>query len=291
CTDHRLAAVRRHWPREAGGLRAAQGLPRQCHPRGGHRCPGAAQFAGHAHAGRPGRRPARPRSDVGLPDRWPWPVRLGPRHGRGAPPPGSLRIPARLRARAAPADAGPLSGRTPGAQRSAHATTPIASAATLARPHWRSAMSRLRIFADAAPGAALLDTSDGDAIARELGAIGVTFERWQANRPIAAGASQDEVLAAYRADIDRISAERGFTTVDVVSIAPDNPKRDEMRKTFLDEHFHKEDEVRFFVAGSGLFVLHVDERVYEIECVRNDLIAVPDGTTHWFDMGPEPEFV
>ncbi|MEN1928478.1 acireductone dioxygenase [Luteimonas sp. MJ250] len=152
-------------------------------------------------------------------------------------------------------------------------------------------MSRLRIFADDAPGAALLDTSDGDAIARELGAIGVTFERWQANRPIAAGASQDEVLAAYRADIDRISAERGFTTVDVVSIAPDNPKRDEMRKTFLDEHFHKEDEVRFFVAGSGLFVLHVDERVYEIECVRNDLIAVPDGTTHWFDMGPEPEFV
>ena len=32
---------------------------------------------------------------VGLPDRWPRPVRLGPRHGRGAPPPGSVRIPAR----------------------------------------------------------------------------------------------------------------------------------------------------------------------------------------------------
>src|SRR3546814_15034319 len=23
----------------------------------------------------------------------------------------------------------------------------------------------------------------------------------------------------------------------------------------------------------------------------DDLIAVPDGTTHWFDMGPEPSFV
>ena len=34
---------------------------------------------------------------VGLPDRRPRPVRLGPRHGRGAPPPGGLRIPARLR--------------------------------------------------------------------------------------------------------------------------------------------------------------------------------------------------
>lgn len=152
-------------------------------------------------------------------------------------------------------------------------------------------MSRLRIFADDAPDTALLDTSDGEAITAELGRIGVTFERWQASQPITAGASPDEVLAAYRADIDRISAERGFSTVDVVSIAPDNPKREQMRATFLDEHFHKEDEVRFFVAGSGLFTLHVDDRVYEIECVKDDLIAVPDGTTHWFDMGPEPEFV
>ena len=152
-------------------------------------------------------------------------------------------------------------------------------------------MSRLRIFADDAPGTALLDTRDGDAIARELDAIGVTFERWQASQPVAAGASQDEVLAAYADDIARISAERGFTTVDVVSIAPDHPKREDMRRTFLDEHFHKEDEVRFFVAGSGLFTLHVGDRVYEIECVKDDLIAVPDGTTHWFDMGAEPEFV
>src|SRR3546814_1057824 len=98
-------------------------------------------------------------------------------------------------------------------------------------------------------------------------------------------------MEAYRADIDRLVAERGFKSVDVVSIAPDNPKREEMRAKFLDEHFHKEDEVRFFVAGSGLFTLHVGDRVYEIECVKDDLIAVPDGTTHWFDMGPEPSFV
>lgn len=152
-------------------------------------------------------------------------------------------------------------------------------------------MSQLRIFADDAPQAPEFESHDFDAIAARLRDIGVTFERWQANQPVAAGASQDAVIAAYRDDIDRISAERGFTTVDVVSIAPDNPKREEMRSKFLDEHFHKEDEVRFFVAGSGLFTLHVDGKVYEIECVKDDLIAVPDGTTHWFDMGPEPEFV
>jgi 1,2-dihydroxy-3-keto-5-methylthiopentene dioxygenase len=152
-------------------------------------------------------------------------------------------------------------------------------------------MSRLRIFADNTPDTPEFSSSDGDAIAGELAKIGVTFERWQAAQPIAPGASPEEVMDAYRTDIDRLIAERGFKSVDVVSIAPDNPKREEMRAKFLDEHFHKEDEVRFFVAGSGLFTLHVDDKVYEIECVKDDLIAVPDGTTHWFDMGPEPSFV
>jgi 1,2-dihydroxy-3-keto-5-methylthiopentene dioxygenase len=152
-------------------------------------------------------------------------------------------------------------------------------------------MSRLRIFSDQQPDTPQFESRDGDAIARELARIGVTFERWNASKPVTAGASQEEVIAAYRDDIDRITAERGFTTIDVISIAPDNPKKDELRAKFLDEHFHKEDEVRFFVAGSGLFTLHVDDKVYEVECVKDDLIAVPDGTTHWFDMGPEPEFV
>ena len=152
-------------------------------------------------------------------------------------------------------------------------------------------MSRLRIFDENDPGQPLFASGDGAAIAAELEKIGVTFERWQASQPIAPGATPGQVMEAYRADIDRLVAERGFKTVDVVSIAPDNPNRGEMRKKFLDEHFHKEDEVRFFVAGSGLFTLHVDGRVYEIECVKDDLIAVPDGTRHWFDMGESPSFV
>lgn len=151
-------------------------------------------------------------------------------------------------------------------------------------------MSRLRIFNDNDPTTVLLETFDGDRIATELKAIGVHFERWVAKHPVAPGASQDEVFAAYREDIDRLVAQHGFKSVDVASIAPDNPNRAEIRAKFLDEHFHKEDEVRFFVAGSGLFTLHVGDKVYEVECVKDDLISVPDGVTHWFDMGEEPNF-
>ena len=153
------------------------------------------------------------------------------------------------------------------------------------------AVSRLRIFAEDHPDEALLVTTDRAEMARELMAIGVGYEQWQASREIEPGASADEVVDAYRADIDRLVADRGFRSVDVVSIAPDHPERDAMRAKFLDEHFHKEDEVRFFVAGSGLFTLHVGAKVYEVLCTRGDLVAVPDSTPHWFDMGPEPSFV
>ncbi|MFP7721818.1 1,2-dihydroxy-3-keto-5-methylthiopentene dioxygenase [Lysobacter sp. A3-1-A15] len=152
-------------------------------------------------------------------------------------------------------------------------------------------MSRLRIFHENRHDSPELSTADHAEITRELARIGVGFEQWQANRPVQAGDTPESILDAYKADIDRLVAERGFKSVDVVSIAPDNPNREEMRRKFLEEHFHKEDEVRFFVAGSGLFTLHVGEKVYEVTCVQGDLIAVPDGTTHWFDMGPEPSFV
>lgn len=152
-------------------------------------------------------------------------------------------------------------------------------------------MSRLRIFEEEHPDRPVLATEDHAGMARELARIGVDFEQWAAGRPVKAGDPPEAVMDAYRADIDRLVAERGFRTVDVASIAPDNPKREEMRQKFLDEHFHKEDEVRFFVAGSGLFTLHVEGRVYEVLCEAGDLISVPDSTPHWFDMGPEPNFV
>lgn len=152
-------------------------------------------------------------------------------------------------------------------------------------------MSRLRIFDDQAPETPRLSTHDFPTMAAELARIGVHLERWQPAHPVRPGDAPEAIMAAYRADIDRLVAAHGFRSVDVVSIAPDNPNREALRAKFLDEHFHKEDEVRFFVAGSGLFTLHVGEKVYEVLCEAGDLISVPDGMTHWFDMGPAPSFV
>ena len=150
-------------------------------------------------------------------------------------------------------------------------------------------MSRLSIFND--DNAAVQESLDDHAaIGTRLQAIGVQFERWQAGQTLSAGADQEEVLAAYHDDIERLNSHYGFTSVDVVALGPDHPQKAEMRAKFLDEHTHDDFEVRFFVDGSGMFYLHVDGRVYAVQCEKGDLISVPANTTHWFDMGERPNF-
>jgi len=152
-------------------------------------------------------------------------------------------------------------------------------------------VSRLRIFPEDRPDEPEVVSEDGAEISRRLGEAGVRFERWTATRDVAPGAPLEDVIAAYAPEVERLKAEQGYTTVDVISMRPDHPERDALREKFRSEHTHSEDEVRFFVAGEGLFTLHIGPKVYEVLCRRDDLISVPQGTPHWFDMGPEPSFV
>ena len=82
--------------------------------------------------------------------------------------------------------------------------------------------------------------------------------------------------------------EIGFATADVISVNSQMPNHPELRKKFLDEHTHDEDEARFFVEGQGLFYIHVQGKVFCVFCARGDFIDIPAGTPHWFDMGPSP---
>lgn len=152
-------------------------------------------------------------------------------------------------------------------------------------------MSYLSVHHESSPLVPSKLLTHAEDIAATLATVGVRFERWEAAAPVAPGASQEEVIAAYRHEIDKLMAERGYVTVDVVSLDASHPQKAELRAKFLDEHRHAEDEVRFFVAGRGLFTLHIDDHVYNVLCEKNDLISVPAGTRHWFDMGENPHFV
>ena len=151
-------------------------------------------------------------------------------------------------------------------------------------------MSKLTIYADQDPQHILFESEAGKEIQDKLSKVGVRFERWNASQPISLEMSQDEIIAAYHHEIERLKNEGGYQTVDVVSMYPEHPKRSEFREKFLFEHRHTEDEVRFFVAGFGLFCLHIDDQVYQVLCTQDDLISVPENTPHWFDMGSAPSF-
>jgi 1,2-dihydroxy-3-keto-5-methylthiopentene dioxygenase len=151
-------------------------------------------------------------------------------------------------------------------------------------------MSRLSIYRDDAPLAAELDTEDEARIRDALARINVRFERWAAQRPLASTDQDEHILAAYEPEIRRLERTEGFQTVDVLRCLPDHPQREQLRAKFLAEHTHDDDEVRFFVEGAAMFYLHADARVHMVLCERNDLISVPAGMRHWFDMGPEPHF-
>jgi len=132
--------------------------------------------------------------------------------------------------------------------------------------------------------------SDAAVITDRLRAIGVQFEVWQAAAELAADATQEDILAAYRAQVDALKQQHGFVNADVVSLGPDHPERQALRQKFISEHTHSDFEVRFFVAGQGLFYLHCGDQVYGLLCNQGDLISVPAGTKHWFDMGERPSF-
>jgi len=156
-------------------------------------------------------------------------------------------------------------------------------------------MSALRIFSDSDPATVEWQTTEPVKIAEQLAGVGIRFEKWQSAASVKAGDSSDQVMAAYKDDIDKLITEEGYQSVDVISLDAANPeveaKVPQLRQKFLSEHRHSEDEVRFFVDGQGLFSLHLQGKVYEVLCQKGDLISVPANTPHWFDMGPKPSFV
>lgn len=133
-------------------------------------------------------------------------------------------------------------------------------------------------------------STDVDAIRSELAERGIRYERWPARRELAPGADPATVLEAYASEIARVQADGGYGTVDAIRLTPDHPDREALRRKFLAEHTHAEDEVRFFVEGRGLFCLHLGDEVLQLICERDDWIAVPAGTPHWFDTGRFPSF-
>jgi 1,2-dihydroxy-3-keto-5-methylthiopentene dioxygenase len=118
-----------------------------------------------------------------------------------------------------------------------------------------------------------------------LAGIGIDYQRWEPVGGIGADASSEEILHAYGEQIAQLKKRGGYVTADVIDVKPDTPGLDTMLAKFNIEHRHDEDEVRYIIAGRGLFHIHpANGPVVAIEVEAGDLIRVPKGTLHWFDL-------
>ena len=129
------------------------------------------------------------------------------------------------------------------------------------------------------------EITDHQEICEFLKPFGISYENWDVDSRIGSEATNEEILDAYAPEIERLKEQGGFVTADVINVTPETPGLDDMLAKFNKEHTHSEDEVRFTIKGSGLFHIHPDNApVFAIQVESGDLISVPTGTQHWFDL-------
>jgi 1,2-dihydroxy-3-keto-5-methylthiopentene dioxygenase len=129
------------------------------------------------------------------------------------------------------------------------------------------------------------EITDSQEICEFLKPFGIAYEKWDVDGRIGPDATNEEILTAYAPEIERLKNAGGFVTADVINVTAATPNLDAMLAKFSKEHTHSEDEVRFTVKGSGVFHIHPkDGPVFAIQVESGDLINVPCGTQHWFDL-------
>lgn len=124
-----------------------------------------------------------------------------------------------------------------------------------------------------------------DEVRDYLAGVGIEYERWRRPVDLPPDASADQILNAYKVQIEELKRRGGYVTADVIDVSPETPGLEDMLSKFNIEHRHEEDEVRYIIAGRGLFHIHPQQGpVVAIEVEAGDLIRVPRGTPHWFDL-------
>jgi 1,2-dihydroxy-3-keto-5-methylthiopentene dioxygenase len=92
---------------------------------------------------------------------------------------------------------------------------------------------------------------------------------------------EDEALRSET--IETIKREHAYVDEDFIELAAETPNLDAICAKFDKEHYHTEDEVRFVVAGEGIFdVRGAGDEWIRIEVGEGDIILIPARTYHRF---------
>jgi 1,2-dihydroxy-3-keto-5-methylthiopentene dioxygenase len=149
------------------------------------------------------------------------------------------------------------------------------------------------------PAMATLKMADGqiyrqaDDIQKELAPLQIQLRHWplgtdpEMHRLLAqdqlSDGEKETVLTALDHYFQELQSIAGYQARDLIAIHPAIPGLDEMLAKFDRCHTHADDEVRYIVAGSGIFgFVRPDRSQVELTIEAGEYINVPAGTEHWF---------
>jgi 1,2-dihydroxy-3-keto-5-methylthiopentene dioxygenase len=150
---------------------------------------------------------------------------------------------------------------------------------------------------------AILQKEDGskltdlESIIEELAPLGITLNKWSVgdNPELHQLLGQDSlndteketVLSHLDHYFEELSQQAGYTSRDLIVLHPEVPNLATMLSKFDKVHTHADDEVRYIVAGEGIFgFVRPDGSQVELTVQPEEYINVPAGTQHWFILTP-----
>lgn len=132
-----------------------------------------------------------------------------------------------------------------------------------------------------------------------LASLGVNYEQWPLagvdpalmHKEVWDDADKTALLDAYGPMIEKLKAE-GYSHCDVVAMHPNLPGLAELGAKFAREHYHEDDEVRFVVAGEGVFGFAPGGVTpFDVQVSAGDFVNVPKGVWHWFTLTDQQRIV
>ncbi|PAX59624.1 1,2-dihydroxy-3-keto-5-methylthiopentene dioxygenase [Brunnivagina elsteri] len=150
---------------------------------------------------------------------------------------------------------------------------------------------------------AILQMEDGSTqtdlqeIVRELSPLGISLNYWAIadNQELQHLLAQDSLTETEKETVlqgldnyfEQLKQSAGYTSRDLIALHPEIPNLDVMLTKFDKVHTHADDEVRYIVAGEGVFgFVRPDGSQVELTVQPQEYINVPAGTEHWFYLTP-----
>lgn len=149
-------------------------------------------------------------------------------------------------------------------------------------------MSSLAVHLHTAPELPNKVLNHADDIASTLAAVGIDYRQVELPAELRPGCEQAEFDAAYGLWLQALMSKEGHVQQELFNLQRNHPQKLELRARHLDEQVQASASAWLFIGGFAQLSVRLDDYVYVLRGERGDLLNLPAGTRHWFDLGEEP---